>query len=344
MEVRIYRSAYSTRLSEHAVFRTADAWGAARGGEQQVDWRLVFDQNLDRVSRTLPFDADEAKAAINAHGVFRYLDQRAPEPLHQAEDEALNAFRLRFTVPILQKQADDGADVLGTGTLFTHEDRYFLVTADHILRHDVDDESSALIPTEDVALPDQPRDGRVHTLGRHEVYRLQPPVEADVIVIELLEAGTIAFLEKNWGFLSFDQADDDRTDDRLVISGFLAEGAQVRDEIIHQTMLNLATDPLGGTPVEARLPVWPHDLFLYLEPGGAMVDGRRRTITSLKGLSGGPVWAARGTGPQIWDPSRALRFVGVQSSELKGKWARAVRWDVVRRILRQAEVGFVSPP
>jgi hypothetical protein len=343
MEVQIYRSPYSTSAAEHAVFLKDSEWGDERGGEEREHWMLIAEAVLGAPKTPLSFNPAVAIADISATGVFYYLHQSAPEPVHTEADKALNAYRLKVTLPILRDVPEGEVEILGTGTLFKHEDRIFLVTADHIFREDVEDDFSALIPTEEVSVPDRPVGGTLQTLGRHNVFRQTPPVTADVIVIELLEPEVIAFLTLNWGFLSFDQGVDDRVGDRLVISGFLFEGARNLSGVIHQRMLNLSTDPLHALPKGAKQPTYPHDLFIYLDKQGARLDGQIEPIGSIKGLSGGPIWAARETGG-LWSPGASMKIVAIQSSELKQRWARAVRWCIVRQILRRPQIGFKAPP
>ncbi|WP_018262530.1 hypothetical protein [Methylobacterium sp. WSM2598] len=196
----------------------------------------------------------------------------------------------------------------------------------------------------DLAVPDRPRQDTLHTLGDLHIYRLKPPVLIDAVVLEILAPVTIELLNSGWGFLKIGQVDDPRPDDRFVISGFMIDRASFRDNMVHQAMLNLETDFLHDTP-EVKEPAPGYDLFFYLQAEGAMIDGTRRAINTLKGVSGGPIWALRRPSPGgPWAPSKMLKLVAVQSSEMRRKWSRGVHWKAVRGILRQPEVGFTSPP
>lgn len=77
------------------------------------------------------------------------------------------------------------------------------------------------------------------------------------------------------------------------------------------------------------------------------VDGTKRTVTTLRGLSGGPIWALRAIAEnELWMPFKAMKIVGIQSSELQSqeKWSRGFRWSAVQKILRQPDVGLQNPP
>jgi hypothetical protein len=77
------------------------------------------------------------------------------------------------------------------------------------------------------------------------------------------------------------------------------------------------------------------------------VDGTQRTVTTLRGLSGGPIWAVRDIAKgELWMPSKAMKIVAIQSSEFQGqeKWSRGSRWYAIQQILRQPDVGLQNPP
>jgi uncharacterized protein (DUF4415 family) len=343
MMVQLYRNATPGRSALHAVFRKESNWGDERAGHDASSWTLLEEVNLDKPDESLSFSAIEARRTIEADGVFYFEKQSKPTPLELEEDRLLSEFRLKVTIPLLRDTGVDCPEILGTGTLVTHEDRYFIVTADHIFREDVDDASSPLIPMADVAVPERPVRAELRTLGSHHIYRLTPPVLADVIVLEVVEPATIKMLKSGWGFLTAGQVDLPRSDDRFVISGFMIDSASFTNNIVHQAMLNLETDFLHDTPA-VKEPAPGYDLFFYLANEGAMIDGSRRPITTLQGLSGGPIWALRRPAAGIWAASKMLKLVAVQSSEMKRKWSRGVHWNAVLAILRQPELAFTSPP
>jgi hypothetical protein len=351
MFAQIYRSTSPRRTTLRAVFEKGTAWGKARGGQVHHDWMLTDEVNLSSPDRGLAFSAPEALASVRSDGVFTF--QVKSSELELAQHVLLNSYRMQFTLPIFSEPPNSLA-LLGTGTLFQHEDRFFIVTADHIFRVDDDDPMSPLIDMTTVGVPTEPRAAGMGaaamvTLGNHNVYRITPPVFIDVIVIELLSPETIATLKTGWSFLPFSQAGEvDSTDDRFVITGFLGEGLKYDQatNVVSQSMLNLETDYLHYVPAVDD-PVPQFDLFFYLQADMTNVDGTQRTVTSLKGLSGGPIWAVRDIAESdLWVPSKAMKIVSIQSSELQSreKWSRGVRWSAVSEILRHPDVGLQNPP
>lgn len=351
MFAEIYKSTSPRRTTLRAVFKKGASWGEDRNGQVEQDWKLIGEVNLDQPDRKLPFSAAEAAAGVRSDGVF--LFQVVASELEQAQHTLLNNYRLQFTLPILSEPPKSFV-LLGTGTLFEHEDRYFIVTADHIFRTGEDDPNSPLIDMTTVGVPVEPRRAgagaaEMVTLGSHHVYRITLPVLIDVIVVELLDPKTISTLKAGWSFLSFARAEDvATTDDRFVITGFMGQGLRfdTATNVVSQAMLNLETDYLHYTP-QVKDPVPQFDLFFYLQADMANVDGTQRTVTTLRGLSGGPIWAVRDiANGKLWMPSKAMKIVAIQSSEFQGqeKWSRGSRWSAIQQILRQPDVGLQNPP
>ena len=335
MLVKIYRRKPPENSPQFAVVAHDSAWGDERGGERHATWSLVSEADLDRPAKDLPFNADEAKAAILNGGLYTYIHQTLPTPVAVKEAEAIHAFMLTVTLPLL-KEAGEGMAVLGTGTLFRQDDRYFVVTADHVLRANAKDPTSAFIDLTEVAFPTRPKDASLFTLGKYTLWHSKP-VHADVVVLELHSQETISKLKAGWGFLPFSQAGRFEDHDRFIISGFLEETAYLTGGVLRQSMINLTTDLLHFTP-EVKDPT-PSDRFLYLERDGVQFDGSEREIGSLCGVSGGPIWGFSMPAAGFWDPSRALQVVAVQSAEMERRWSRVMDWSAVRTILQR-----IDPP
>lgn len=349
MLAQIYRHTSPRRPTLRAVFAKDTAWGDARGGHAHESWMLESEVDLARPNRTLPFDAAKALAGVQRDGIFQF--QVLASELLQTQHAQLNNYRLKFTLPIFTDPPGK-FDLLGTGTLFEHEGRSFIVTADHIFRVDPNDPNSPLIDMTTVAVPVEPRAAgsgvaAIVTLGDHTVWRITPPVMLDVIVLELLDAEVIATLKRGWAFLPFSQAEPPRPDDdRFVITGFMQQGIKVKDGVVSQAMLNLETDYLHYIPALSNLAP-AYDLFFHLQADCATVDGSQRTLQTLKGVSGGPIWAVRDLAPtDLWHPSKAMKIVATQSAERASDvtWSRGFRWDAVLEILRQPKLGFGAPP
>jgi hypothetical protein len=232
--------------------------------------------------------------------------------------------------------------VLGTSTSFAHEGRRFLVTAGHILKKDERDLASGDIDFEKIAFPDAPMKAGLHSLGSIHVYRPHPSANIDVAVIELLDSDAIAALDRGWGALGFDQIDVYPSHGAFLVHGFLFEGATAVDRNIGQKFLAFRTLPLTYTPPVSN-PNPAYDRFLQLEKVAELDDGSPTRVPNFKGMSGASVWSLQQTG-QLWDPSRALKVVGVQCAARAGHWIQCTDWSAVLAIFRDSEVGFKSPP
>ena len=132
------------------------------------------------------------------------------------KDSALFGYVVEATVPLLA----DGPTVLGTGTLFTHEGRHFVVTAAHILKVDHNNPDSDDIDLTGIAVPNGRSRATIFTLGSFTVHRPAPPSRVDVAVLELLDADSIAKLKRGWSFLGFDAAGPFPTGARFISQGF----------------------------------------------------------------------------------------------------------------------------
>lgn len=351
MLARVYRSTSSRRPTWRAIFSVGTDWGPQRGGHSHEHWALVEQVDLARPSRPLPFSADDALAALQSEGIFTY--QVAASELQATQHQLLNDYRLRYTLPIFD-ETSKGFDILGTGTLFEHEGRSFIITADHLFRTDPDRADSPLIDMSLIHMPSEPRRpgeglASMVLLGRHKLHHFVAEPNVDVVVMELLEPETIAILQKHWSFLPFSQAEDvAETDDRFVITGFMSHEAQYSAErnTVTQRMLNLETDLLYDIPKLNTL-VPDYDLFLHFQTDGTTVDGAQRRVATLEGLSGGPIWAVRDVSETaLWAPAKAMKIVAIQSGEARHakNWARGFRWSAVLKILRRPELGFAIAP
>jgi hypothetical protein len=265
--------------------------------------------------------------------------------LDAQQDALVGRYVVEVTIPLLAdnpKLVEQGPIVLGTGTLFEHEGRHFIVTAAHILKVDEKDPTSADIDLTGIVFPSGRTNATLQTLGTFEIHRPAPPSHIDVVVLELKDRENIATLDSGWRFLSFDAVGSFPFNARFVLSGFPLEGASWKDERVGQNFLMLSTDALHYAP-EVEFPEPTVDRFFHLETEGVLLDGSKRAIPRLRGLSGASLWAyVEPAG--IWSPQTALKVVAVQNSAKHGEWIRCADWKVVREIFNQPSLGLISPP
>ena len=269
--------------------------------------------------------------------------------------KAVHAFILRASLPLLA-DAGERMAVLGTGTLFYINERYFIVTAAHILKEDPDDFNSPGIDLTAIAYPSRLqsaasntfhpaassalRPAALNTLGPFEVFRPKMPFKTDVAVLELKSSSTIAVLKEGWGFLTLRNVGTPDSCANFILAGYLFEGATFKAGIVTQKVLSIQTSLLDYLP-EVEFPEPGIDQFYYL-PENLEAGDPPQKVTSLKGLSGASIWAYVNFTPSsaLWDASLALQVIGVQSSAKIGCWFRGVDWAVVKSILRNDDVGI----
>jgi hypothetical protein len=124
--------------------------------------------------------------------------------LDEQKDTAITRYLHSVTIPLLG-DSPEAPIILGTGTLFCHEARHFIVTAAHILKADEDDLASADIDMKTVSIPTGRYKGGLVTLGSINVFRPNSGDEIDVCVIELTTADVVSALRVEWNFLDFAQ-------------------------------------------------------------------------------------------------------------------------------------------
>jgi hypothetical protein len=261
--------------------------------------------------------------------------------LNDEQDAVIGAYVLQVTIPLLT-DGNPAPRIRGTGTLFTHEERYFIVTAAHIFKEDEDDPSSADIDLTEVACPTGLVDAKLRRLGKFSLYRPPSPSRVDAAIVELHDGETIETLKNGWQFLALDAVAPFPFNARFMVTGFLYEGVKWDGNNVGQRFLKLTTDPLHYVP-ETAFPEPSVDRFFYLQDQAPRPDGSWRDIPKLQGLSGGSLWAYTEP-PGLWSASKAVKIVAVQSSYLRGKWIRCTDWSAVRSIFREPEIGFHTPP
>lgn len=263
------------------------------------------------------------------------------DALEAKSDEAVTHYILKSTVPLLADAAPSPW-ILGTGTLFEHEGRHFIVTAAHILKTDANDLSSPDIDLSAIACPTGLVGATIITLGSIDVFRPAPPSNLDVVVLELKDDEVVQTLKGGWTFLGFDTVDPFPAQGRFLLTGFLYDGRTWDGRNIGQRCLKLATDPLDHIPT-VNDPEPQFDRFFLLRDKAEMPDGSLREIPPLPGMSGASLWSFHQPAG-LWSPEKAVKIVAVQSSYMRGKWFRCFDWEAVRLIFRTPEVGLRCPP
>jgi hypothetical protein len=243
-------------------------------------------------------------------------------------DLAVEQFTKKATVPVLY---DDprGVDQIGTGTLFTLDGRYFLVTAGHLFKNR--DPGRFAIAKGRI-------NSDLHSLGPYKLYQAKEP-EFDIAILELQEEATLTYVKSGWRVLELENTDRASLAGTFVLCGYPSARAWRTEDAIGGSLITAFTHRMSGISIEAPPPIHP-ELDLFFDYGEEAPDREGTTVAlpHLRGTSGASVWEYRKpSGGQLWSPERALKIVGVQSASWEGRYFRAKNWAAVLKILRQVD-------
>lgn len=248
-------------------------------------------------------------------------DPSRVEGLTVGELQAVEAFLQAASIPLL-RDTDTGALPRGTGALFEVNDRRFLVTAQHLF--DGMDVEALAVPLGKYAAP-------MKTLGDLVMAHSKEETGPDIAVLELLNKDLAAEVAKHWRFLGPDNIGVSDPKATHVVLGYPEAMSTRTEEAVHARPLAMYTTIVPTPPAEElKTPAADWDLYFELNREGELLDGSTMKTPPLNGASGAPIFDIGPPPGGVWTPQKALRFVGVQSSALAGKWFRATSADVVR--------------
>jgi hypothetical protein len=243
---------------------------------------------------------------------------------------ALGAFAASVAAPIVYDHEQNGGDQVGTGTLFTVDGRFFLVTAAHLFKFRGCDPGRFAIAGANTPL--------LWSIGRSNL--LIPKDETfDVAVVELLEEATIERAKASWRILTLANTGPASSEGVFILCGFPSERAVRAGNLIRGSRIIAFTQRMTEAPADAEQPVHSAlDLFFHYDSEGTQITGTEIATPKLGGCSGASIWEYREPqGSPVWTPEQCLKIVGVQSAWLKGKYFRANSWAAVLEILRQTD-------
>jgi hypothetical protein len=246
----------------------------------------------------------------------------------KAERQAIEQLFVNVTLPIIVQ--DKGLfGIVGTATLFTIEDRPFLITAGHtILDYSVDR----------WAYSERPTGGPIYSLGAIQHYR--PSDERyDVAVVEILDPQTKGRLQTNWRFLTVEQVSRPHEGADFFISGYPSALAVPEKTAVRGVLLTLETRQIP-TPSDAIQPVDPQ-VDYFFDAGPNVFNGEYADL-KIDGMSGSAVGEFRSDdlGSGLWTPERAIQVVAVQTAVRKQRYIRAKSWATVAALLDRVEPGL----
>lgn len=254
--------------------------------------------------------------------------------LHQVT--ALERFALNVTPPLLYERTDQQVVLLGTGTLFTLLDRWFVITANHLF--DVPG-----IELERIGFPTDPVTGGTQTFGK---FTLARPTDKriDVAALELQEPSVISILQTNWQSLCLSNIANPMPSGRVFLGGYPGELVRQSAGSVHGRFVMIYSDPLDKPPDPDLLtsPAVPGLLFRYGREAEAL-DGTKVSTPKMPGTSGASVWQLQRVGDDaLWSADRAARVIGVQCSYSPSHFFRAKNWRAVALLLQQIDQDLRS--
>ena len=256
--------------------------------------------------------------------------------------EAIEAFVTAVTYPVIWT---DGKRIvtLGSGALFQHKDRRFILTARHLF--EFDKKTHKEFPFEGLYGPTSlnlravtpPRMiGKTRaylTTGANALYR-------DIVAIELLDESFINAISKDWQFIGVENVAVPDRDSLYFVGGFPNERERRFGDAVGASCLRLTTFRHPKVPSDVEHYDKRYDLILaYDKQGGDTSRANAPTVTPFAGgVSGGPVLRqADERRMKIWAPKSALSFVGIQSSSTKAnQWLRAKNVHAIHRYFDEA--------
>jgi hypothetical protein len=242
---------------------------------------------------------------------------------------ALEQFMLRSALPILA-EVDGDVHARGTGTLFTMRDRYYLVTADHVLK-DIDGAT--------LSSPMGRTNATILTWGCVSILNYKSAPALDVAVVEFNSPEVIAGLSSAYTFLTLDQVGIPSGGPDHWVVGFPEALSASDHATVNQTPMSFLTKLLPSPPKWAR-DVVPTDLFLAMASEGELDNGARISMPRFQGVSGASIWEiSHGDEPGLWTPGKAAKVIGVQTSARHGEYIRATRWDAVLPLIYGLEAN-----
>lgn len=243
---------------------------------------------------------------------------------------AITRFIQRSTLPIYVATKERQFPV-GTGTLFTVNDGYYLVTAAHVAEH---------CRAAPLALPTSHRVPALTGLGRHDVLR-GARSDHDIGLIALYDERVIARLRRVWTFLGPENIGIPLSNGPYYVQGYL-EPRAVRAGITPPgMMLGILCGRWNGKVPSLDDPFDPQN-DLMLELGPQSLDGQtleESPTPHVQGMSGASVWEVRPESRgRLWTPQSQVRIVAIQSSELHGSYLRAKRWHLLWSAFKACDV------
>lgn len=248
------------------------------------------------------------------------------EVLRQNFLEAMEGFQQAITLPLLL-DLDIEARLLGSGVLFTHGGRHFILTAAHLFDPPFGEAHLTRLSSPDVRTLAPPT-----TLGRFTLtISDRTPYDYDTAVIELFDESKIGRLRQHWRFLTIDQIAFPTSDILFSLGGFPGQLVRKSKGANHGPMVvvrarRLKKIPQGADDVNENI-----DIFCeYAKEGEIRTLNKEMPTPKLQGTSGGSLLQFVPEQRKLWSAEKTMKLVGIQSSGADTRsWFRVKNWHAV---------------
>jgi hypothetical protein len=238
---------------------------------------------------------------------------------------AIDMFLASVTYPVIWSNGDRIA-TLGSGVLFQHEERHFLLTARHLF-DEYDKRTHTRFPYEGLVGPVDFAKVAPTELGQIFVHSTNG-TEAeflDIVAIELLEGSFVRAIKRFWQFIKVESFALPDLDSPYFVAGFPKVRERQIGENIGASFMSLVTQRLPTVPVEVKKYDARYDLILDYDNKAADFYRGNKPIESpfVGGVSGVPIFRVADKAPEVWAPKSGICFMGLQASSIKtNQWLR----------------------
>jgi hypothetical protein len=266
-----------------------------------------------------------------------------------ARELAISKFVEKSTIPIIAYLDDSEtgeriAGIQGTGTLFKFMEKYFIITAAHVLEQiDQRNEKNIGIPI-DKNKPD------LITLQNCMIYI---PTEEEIR--EKCDFGIIGLtneiggnLEQNYHFLN-EKNITFRIYDKMtiIITGYINKWAKFdKDKNILYTATPFKLMSRRKVPQNNYSEYDPR-IHILAEYGETLFLGGdiNKCISAeqeLKGISGSSMWTIENDSSGIWSAEKCVKVIGIQIALMKEEYIKGTKWIYIAEAMKHIDISIHS--
>jgi hypothetical protein len=257
--------------------------------------------------------------------------------------QAIQEWMARTVIPLLYDDPSGKLDSYGSGVLIESNGNILFATARHNLFF-LDQTTRRELTRLAIPLPDREDPGKNHPVNTLGLFDLLWPSNSqgqdiDVALLHLKDPDLIAALRKSWTVVDRSKAVAASRQGSFVLSGYPSDRVRPTSQGICGSLNTIYTERMLQTPQNATQPVnSKYDLFFHYDLNATDLEGNVVKTPTAPGMSGSVVWELYRTDNEVWAPEKVLKMVAIQSSWMKGNFARAKSWAYVEHILNESKL------